>query len=27
VLIPRVGKPLFYRGGDLRPESGIPLDL
>lgn len=27
VLIPRVGKPLFYRGGDLRPEAGIPLDL
>ena len=27
VLIPRVGKPLFYGGGDLRPEAGIPLDL
>lgn len=27
VLIPRVGKPLFYRGSDLRPEAGIPLDL
>jgi hypothetical protein len=27
VLIPRVGKPLFYRGTDLRPEAGIPLDL
>jgi hypothetical protein len=27
VLIPRVGKILFYRGGDLRPEAGMPLDL
>lgn len=27
VLIPRVGKPLFYQGGDLRPRAGIPLDL
>ena len=27
VLIPRVGKPLFYSGADLRPEAGIPLDL
>jgi hypothetical protein len=27
VLIPRVGKILFYRGGDLRPEAGIPLNL
>jgi hypothetical protein len=26
VLIPRVGKILFYRGGDLRPEAGIPLN-
>jgi hypothetical protein len=26
VLIPRVGKTLFYRGGDLRPEAGIPLN-
>jgi hypothetical protein len=27
VLIPRVGKVLFYRGGDLRPTAGIPLNL
>ena len=27
VLIPRVGRVLFYRGGDLRPEAGIPLNL
>ena len=27
VLIPRVGKVLFYRGGDLRPQAGIPLNL
>jgi hypothetical protein len=27
VLIPRVGKLLFYRGSDLRPEAGIPLNL
>jgi len=27
VLIPRVGKPLFYSGADLRAEAGIPLDL
>lgn len=27
VLIPRVGKMLFHRGGDLRPEAGIPLNL
>jgi hypothetical protein len=26
VLIPRVGKILFYRGGDLRPDAGIPLN-
>lgn len=26
VLIPRVGKILFYRGGDLRPEAGMPLN-
>jgi len=27
VLIPRVGKMLFYRGGDLRAEAGTPLNL
>lgn len=27
VLIPRVGKILFHRGGDLRPEAGILLNL
>jgi hypothetical protein len=27
VLIPRVGKILFYGGSDLRPEAGIPLNL
>ncbi len=26
VLIPRVGGMLYYRGGDLRPEAGIPLN-
>jgi hypothetical protein len=26
VLIPRVGRILHYRGGDLRPEAGIPLN-
>lgn len=27
VLIPRVGKVLYYRGGDLRAEAGVPLNL
>ena len=27
VLIPRVGSTLFYRGGDLRPSAGVPLDF
>ena len=27
VLIPKVGPILFYRGSDLRPEAGVPLNL